>query len=99
MQLCGYRFDELLQTSSTFPGYFRYTQGVDDTAPDLDTVSRATNTLAWRRLISTASGRIGLAPASAQQHDRIAVLKGRGVPLVLRPFIGKLLASALCMDL
>lgn len=46
---------------------------------------RAANVLAWRRLVGTRRGRIGLSVAAARDGDSIAVLKGCGMPMVLRP--------------
>ncbi|KAK8003312.1 hypothetical protein PG989_003031 [Apiospora arundinis] len=44
----------------------------------------ASNVLAWRRLIGTQRGRVGLCVPAAQAGDAIAVLKGCGMPMVLR---------------
>jgi len=49
-----------------------------------DLITRATNMLAWRRLVCTSVGRLGLVPAHAQQNDRVVILQGCNVPLVLR---------------
>jgi hypothetical protein len=78
LRICGLAFTELLMpkensNSSTF----------SDSAT-LDVITRATNVLAWRRLVTTASGYIGLVPAYAQQNDRVVILQGCNVPLVLR---------------
>jgi hypothetical protein len=45
----------------------------------------AANVLAWRRLIGTGQGRVGLTVAAARDGDSIVVLKGCGMPMVLRP--------------
>ncbi|KAK7755418.1 hypothetical protein SLS62_002645 [Diatrype stigma] len=46
--------------------------------------SWAINALAWRRLMGTRGGRMGTAPAAAKVGDRVAVLQGCSVPMVLR---------------
>lgn len=46
---------------------------------------RAMHVLAWRRLVTTDGGYLGLVPAGARARDVIVMLKGCGVPLVLRP--------------
>lgn len=52
---------------------------------NFEVISRATNLLAWRRLIATKSGRIGLATAASKLGDQIVVLKGCGTTMILRP--------------
>ena len=49
-----------------------------------DAVSWASNVLAWRRLIVTAVGRLGLTVASAIHGDTVAVLPGCSTPVVIR---------------
>ena len=49
-----------------------------------DATLRASRILAWRRLVTTHGGYIGLVPASARADDVIAVLGGCDVPLILR---------------
>ncbi|KAI9691963.1 MAG: hypothetical protein M1820_009671 [Bogoriella megaspora] len=49
-----------------------------------ETASWAMNVLAWRRLVTTMKGYLGLVPGSTQQGDVIAVLMGCDTPLVLR---------------
>jgi hypothetical protein len=41
--------------------------------------------LAWRRLITTNEGYMGLAPAATRAGDFVAIVPGCDVPLVLRP--------------
>ncbi|PQE04207.1 heterokaryon incompatibility protein [Rutstroemia sp. NJR-2017a BVV2] len=50
----------------------------------LDATLWAMRVLAWRRLIITQGGYLGLAPASSMAGDIIAVLPGCPTPLVLR---------------
>ncbi|PQE24049.1 heterokaryon incompatibility protein [Rutstroemia sp. NJR-2017a BVV2] len=49
-----------------------------------DASSWAANVLAWRRLMGTKSGRIGITAAAAVIGDSIVVLPGCSVPLILR---------------
>ena len=42
------------------------------------------NVLAWRRLVTTRGGYLGLVPAAARCGDVVAVLMGCDTPLVLR---------------
>jgi hypothetical protein len=53
-------------------------------AGQLEALEWAMNVLAWRRLAGTIQGRIGLAPGGAEVGDKIAVLVGCDVPMVLR---------------
>ena len=46
---------------------------------------RAKQILAWRRLVTTFGGYLGLVPAATRAGDTIAVLMGCDVPLILRP--------------
>jgi hypothetical protein len=45
----------------------------------------AMQVLAWRRLITTNEGYMGLAPAATRAGDFVAIVPGCDVPLVLRP--------------
>ncbi|KAJ2990388.1 hypothetical protein NUW58_g2975 [Xylaria curta] len=49
-----------------------------------DAVSWASNVLAWRRLIVTGTGRLGLTVAAALHGDKVAVLPGCSTPVVIR---------------
>ncbi|KAK2743174.1 heterokaryon incompatibility protein [Colletotrichum kahawae] len=49
-----------------------------------EVLSWAMNVTAWRRIIGTTSGRIGLVPAAARAQDKIAVMRGCSTPMVLR---------------
>ena len=55
-----------------------------DELAERDAVSWASNVLAWRRLIVTAVGRLGLTVASAIHGDTVAVLPGCSTPVVIR---------------
>jgi hypothetical protein len=52
---------------------------------DKEALEWATNALAWRRLIGTHQGRVGLTIPAAKAGDSIMVLLGCNVPMVLRP--------------
>ncbi len=52
---------------------------------EIDAASWAMNVLAWRRLITTNRGYMGLAPAATAPQDKVCILLGCNVPLVLRP--------------
>lgn len=49
-----------------------------------DATLRAMQVLAWRRLITTNEGYMGLAPAATRAGDIVAIVSGCDVPLVLR---------------
>jgi len=77
LRVCSFPLSRLLVSTDVERAAF-YEAG------KLDLITRATNVLAWRRLVCTAKGKIGLAPANAQQNDRVVMLQGCNVPLVLR---------------
>lgn len=54
------------------------------TPEQLEAMSWAMNALAWRRLVGTEGGRMGLACSGTQQGDIVAVLLGCDVPMILR---------------
>lgn len=49
-----------------------------------DAVAWASNALAWRRLVVTADGRLGLTVAAVMNGDTVAVLPGCTTPVVIR---------------
>ncbi|KAI1335651.1 heterokaryon incompatibility protein-domain-containing protein [Xylariaceae sp. FL0016] len=49
-----------------------------------EVLSWAMNATAWRRLIGTSDGRVGLTPAAAREGDVLAILRGCSTPMVLR---------------
>ncbi|KAI2470061.1 HET-domain-containing protein [Annulohypoxylon bovei var. microspora] len=67
------------QSASTAPRILRITSG------HRDALNMAMRLLAWRRLVTTQSGYMGLVPAATQAGDVVAVLVGCDAPLVLRP--------------
>ncbi|KAI1382911.1 HET-domain-containing protein [Hypoxylon trugodes] len=50
-----------------------------------EALNTAMRMLAWRRLVTTRSGYMGLVPAATQPGDVVAVLVGCDAPLILRP--------------
>jgi len=76
LRISGFPLKELLDRHSSAAGF------LDSEASDI--ITRATNVLAWRRLVCTKVGRIGLVPAHAQRNDRVAILQGCEVPLIFR---------------
>lgn len=50
-----------------------------------EALSWATNVMAWRRLVTTEKGYLGLAVAANEPDDRICILVGCKTPLILRP--------------
>lgn len=49
-----------------------------------DAASLAMNILAWRRLVTTCRGFLGLVPAATKPEDKIFIILGCNCPLVLR---------------
>lgn len=84
LDLCGYSLKDLVfglgQSRRAWKG--RY---YNPTKVQREALSWAVDVLTWRRLMSTESGRLGLAPAGAMVGDRIAVFPGCDMPMVLRP--------------
>ena len=54
-----------------------------------DATLRAMRVLAWRRLVTTYGGYLGLVPAGAIVGDVVAMITGCDVPLLLRPAKGE----------
>ena len=54
-----------------------------------DATLRAMRVLAWRRLVTTHGGYLGLVPAGAIAGDVVATIMGCDVPLLLRPAKGE----------
>ena len=79
LTLCGYPLSELLLDCQ------KCADAKLDKPETLEIVKRVMNLLAWRRLISTDVGSVGLAVAAAEPNDRIAVLVGCDMPMILRP--------------
>lgn len=59
-------------------------QFFNPTKEQCEALSWAMNATAWRRLVGTDNGRMGLAPAAARVGDALAVLLGCSTPMVLR---------------
>ena len=84
LSVFGYRLKELVfGTSRLFSN--RHGRLYNRTEIVREAVSWATNAIAWRRLISTGKGYLGLAIAATEPDDRICILVGCKTPLILRP--------------
>ncbi|OIW34504.1 hypothetical protein CONLIGDRAFT_658404 [Coniochaeta ligniaria NRRL 30616] len=84
--VCGHRLKELVFGPNGRRGTFKV---LDDrvwqaSQEQSDMLSLAMDTMAWRRLVGTAGGRMGLVPAAARMGDSIALLVGCETPMVLR---------------
>lgn len=87
--LCGYTLEELIFEPSKIAGWrkaMRKDQFYNPTKEQCEALSWAMNTMAWRRLVGTKAGRIGLAPATAVADDAVAILAGCSTPMILREF-------------
>ncbi|KAB8298563.1 hypothetical protein EYC80_000742 [Monilinia laxa] len=84
--ICGTNLKDLTADAKTIKErkiYRDEERGTSD--EDLRNASSwAANVLAWRRLIGTNHGRIGLTVAASREGDSIVILSGCSVPLVLR---------------
>lgn len=88
--LGGYELRELIPGANRYlrrPRYYRHRGRFREPleANTRDAHTWATNVLAWRRLVGTRRGRVGLTVAAVHEGDSIVVLKGCGMPMVLRP--------------
>lgn len=85
----GYRLGELVGCRGayrTWGGSKRdETSGPHSELDERDAVAWASNVLAWRRLIVTGTGRLGLTVAAVVEGDTVAVLPGCSTPMILRP--------------
>ena len=81
--LCGYTLEDLIHGRSV-PRWTLRDRVYNPTEEQREALSWAMNAIAWRRLVGTENGRMGLAAAAAQQGDKIAVLMGCGMPILLR---------------
>lgn len=84
--ICGTRLGDLTADAKTIKERKVFRDEERGTSDDdlRDASSWAANVLAWRRLIGTKNGRIGLTVAAARVGDSIVVLPGCSVTLVLR---------------
>ena len=84
LSLFGYTLKELIFGSSNwFSNKHRRLYNPTDIVREA--LSWAMNALAWRRLIATEKGYLGLAIAATEPEDRICILAGCKTPLILRP--------------
>ncbi|KAM3083039.1 hypothetical protein ACMFMF_002689 [Clarireedia jacksonii] len=83
---CGTRLKDLLADAKTIRERKTLKDEKRSTSDEdlRDASSWAANVLAWRRLMGTKSGRIGITAAAAVIGDSIVVLPGCSVPFVLR---------------
>ena len=73
----------VLGTSRFFSNRHRKLYNPTDT--ESEAISWAMNAMAWRRLMTTNHGYLGLAVAATEPDDRICILAGCNTPLILRP--------------
>ena len=83
--VCGYPLYSLLQTSDPTSAFFTSVRTRQRQIWPKKMLRQASNTLKRRRLIVTAEGRLGVAVRQARKGDRIAVLQGWSMPIILRP--------------
>lgn len=83
LNLCGFSLKELIfgrgRTKRPWTGDY-----YNPTKTQREALSCVVDVLTWRRLMSTRSGRLGLAPAGAVLGDAIAIFQGCDVPMVIR---------------
>ncbi|TGO55703.1 hypothetical protein BCON_0088g00340 [Botryotinia convoluta] len=86
LAICGTRLKDLLADAKAIKERKVFRDEERSTSNDdlRDSSTWAANVLAWRRLVGTQNGRIGLTVAAAMIGDSIVVLPGCSVPLVLR---------------
>ncbi|TGO18340.1 hypothetical protein BTUL_0010g00090 [Botrytis tulipae] len=84
--ICGTRFKDLVADAKTIKERKVFRNEERSTSNDdlRDSSTWAANVLAWRRLVGTQNGRIGLTVAATMIGDSIVVLPGCSVPLVVR---------------
>ncbi|WYZ44157.1 hypothetical protein EsH8_VII_000593 [Colletotrichum jinshuiense] len=87
LALCGYTLEQLIfgVDRSRWWQKMRSSDRIyNPTEVQRSVLSWAMNATAWRRLVGTVGGRIGLAPVAARPSDRVAILRGCSTPMVLR---------------
>ena len=84
--ICGTRLKDLLADAKTIKERKVFRDEERTTSDDdlRDSSTWAANVLAWRRLVGTQNGRVGLTVAASMIGDSIVVLPGCSVPLILR---------------
>ena len=84
LSVFGYALEDIVfGTSTSFSN--RHRRLYNPTAIVREALSWAMNAIAWRRLIITRKGYLGLAVAATEPNDRICILVGCKTPLILRP--------------
>ncbi|KAK8038464.1 hypothetical protein PG993_006875 [Apiospora rasikravindrae] len=88
-QRCNQRFEVV---GAPLPSFFAesatesyLSQLMSRTNKDKRLHSMLGNVVAFKRIITTARGHVGMAPKASRQGDSIFLLKGCNAPLVLRP--------------
>ncbi|KAK5698874.1 hypothetical protein LTR97_006523 [Elasticomyces elasticus] len=84
LELCGQELRHLIFAPSRSQWWQNTERFYNPSTQQLEMLSWGMNVLAWRRLVGTQKGRIGLAPGAARLGDCIAVIAGCSVPMVLR---------------
>ena len=84
LSVFGYALRDLVfGTSTSFSNKHR--RLYNPTAIVREALSWAMNAIAWRRLMVTEKGYLGLAVAATEPNDQICILAGCKTPLILRP--------------
>ena len=84
LSIFGYALKDIIFGTSTFFGN-KHRRLYNPTAIVREALSWAMNAIAWRRLITTEKGYLGLAVAATEPDDRICILAGCKTPLIVRP--------------
>ncbi|KAL6849866.1 hypothetical protein ACO1O0_009411 [Amphichorda felina] len=87
--LCGHTLKELVFGPEKYPWWkksMRKDQLYSPTKEECEALGWATNATAWRRLVGTEGGRMGLVPATAIAGDAVVILSGCSTPMILREF-------------
>ena len=85
--LCGYTLKQLIfgrKKGFLWQDMLRTHPLMNATKEQLEAISWAVNCTAWRRILGTENGRMGLGPAATRAGDAVAILPGCDTPLILR---------------
>ncbi|KAK2589889.1 hypothetical protein QQS21_012429 [Conoideocrella luteorostrata] len=87
LKLCGYTLGQLIFGGDKL-NWWQRRIGIDQlynpTKEQCEALSWAMNSLAWRRLIGTEQGRMGLVSGAVETRDAIAIIRGCDTPMILR---------------
>ncbi|KAF5695034.1 heterokaryon incompatibility protein (het-6OR allele) [Fusarium globosum] len=92
LELCGYTLEEIIFRPREW--FTRVKEGLvgeslyNPTEMQRESLSWAINAMAWRRLLGTKNGRMGLGTCAAEVNDKIALLRGCNTPVILREYNG-----------